>query len=127
MALESVLLSNLAVIAAGVFILWCLSLLLRNVSIVDIFWGCGFVLVAWVSLWVSGHAAPRSLLLVVMVTVWGLRLAGYLVWRNHGKPEDYRYLAMREKHGKRFPLVSLFTVFLLQGMLMWFISLPIPD
>ena len=33
--------------------------------------------------------------------------------------------AMRERHGKRFPIVSLFTVFGLQGLLMWIISLPV--
>jgi steroid 5-alpha reductase family enzyme len=125
MALEHVLLTNLAIVAAVLFILWCLSLFLRNVSIIDIFWGCGFVLLAWVSLWVSGHVAPRSLLLVVLVTVWGLRLAVYLAWRNKGKPEDYRYATMRERHGSRFPIVSLFTVFALQGVLLWGISLPI--
>ena len=60
-----------------------------------------------------------------MVTIWGMRLAGYLAWRNWGKPEDYRYVAMRERHGKRFAMVSLLTVFGLQGLLMWIISLPI--
>ena len=39
-----------------------------------------------------------------------------------GKEEDYRYAAMREKHGKRFPFVSLVTGFGLQGLLMWVMS-----
>jgi len=49
----------------------------------------------------------------------------YLLWRNHGKPEDYRYQAMRRHWGARFPVVSLFTVFGLQGVLMYVISLPL--
>jgi steroid 5-alpha reductase family enzyme len=125
MALEHVFLANLAAVAAVLSILWCLSLLLRNVSIVDIFWGCGFVLVAWVSLWASGRLMARPLILTLMVSLWGSRLAGYLAWRNLGKPEDYRYAAMRQRHGRRFPFASLFTVFGLQGLLMWIISLPI--
>lgn len=125
MALEYILLTNLAAIVASLLALWCLSLLLRNASIVDIFWGCGFAVVAWMSLWTSGELLPQQLVLTLMVSVWGLRLAGYLAWRNIGKPEDYRYAAMREHHGKRFPVVSLFTVFGLQGLLMWIISLPI--
>jgi steroid 5-alpha reductase family enzyme len=60
---------------------------------------------------------------VVLVTIWGLRLAGYLFWRNHGEPEDYRYRAMRKRWGDRFPLISLVTVFLLQGVLMWIVSI----
>jgi steroid 5-alpha reductase family enzyme len=122
---EYILLTNLAAILASLLALWCLSLLLRNASIVDIFWGCGFAVVAWMSLWTSGELLPQRLVLTLMVSVWGLRLAGYLAWRNIGKPEDYRYAAMREHHGKRFPIVSLFTVFGLQGSLMWIISLPI--
>lgn len=125
MRLEYVLLTNLSAILALLFALWCMSLLLRNASIVDIFWGCGFVVVAWVSLWTSGNLLSQQLVLALIVTVWGMRLAGYLAWRNIGKPEDYRYAAMRERHGKRFPIVSLFTVFGLQGALMWIISLPI--
>lgn len=125
MALEHVLLTNLAVIATVLVVLWCLSLKLRNASIVDIFWGCGFVLIAWVSLSASGRLSSKPLILTILVSVWGLRLAGYLAWRNIGKPEDYRYAAMRERHGKRFPVVSLFTVFGIQGLLMWIIALPL--
>ena len=125
MPLHLLLLTNLAAIAIAVIGLWLVSVALRNASIVDIFWGCGFVLVAWTSLACSGRIDTRPLVVTSLVTLWGLRLAGYLAWRNIGKPEDYRYVAMREKHGKRFPIVSLFTVFGLQGLLMWIISLPV--
>ena len=60
----------------------------------------------------------RQWLLVALTTIWGLRLAGYLFWRNHGQPEDYRYQAMRRRHGRQFPLVSLGTVFAFQGLMM---------
>ncbi len=116
-----------AAIAIAVLMIatWLLSLALRNASIVDIVWGAGFVVVAWVvRLRVDGHE-PRQWLLVAMTTVWGLRLSGYLFWRNHGKPEDFRYQAMRRRYGSRFPLVSLGTVFLFQGLMMWTVSLPV--
>jgi steroid 5-alpha reductase family enzyme len=57
--------------------------------------------------------------------VWGLRLAGYLLWRNAGHGEDPRYVAMRRHWGPRFPIISLVTVFALQGVLMWIVSLPV--
>jgi steroid 5-alpha reductase family enzyme len=60
-----------------------------------------------------------------MVTVWGLRLSGYLIWRNLGKSEDFRYQEMRAKAPHRFWLTSLFRVFLLQGGLIWVISVPV--
>lgn len=125
MAIPEILTSNLLAIAVAVLVLWGISLLRRDASIVDIFWGCGFVLVAWLSLWKVGPSSTRTWILATLVSVWGLRLSGYLAWRNWSKPEDYRYKAMRETHGKRFPLVSLVTVFGLQGLLMWIIAFPI--
>ena len=60
-----------------------------------------------------------------MTTLWGVRLAVYLFIRNRGAGEDYRYRAMRKRWGSRFPLASLGTVFILQGVLMWIVSLPV--
>jgi steroid 5-alpha reductase family enzyme len=60
-----------------------------------------------------------------MTTIWGLRLAGYLAWRNLGHGEDYRYRAMRKRWGSRFTLISLVTVFAFQGLMMWIVSLPV--
>jgi steroid 5-alpha reductase family enzyme len=104
---------------------WSLSLLRRDASIVDIAWGLGFVLVAWAAKFVTGASGSGNWLLLLMVTVWGLRLTGYLAKRNLGKGEDFRYRAMRRKHGERFALVSLYTVFGLQGALMILVSLPV--
>ena len=105
---------------------WLLSLALTNASIVDIVWGLGFVAVAWTVRWrVDAGLDARQWLLVAMTTVWGLRLAGYLFWRNHGAGEDYRYRAMRKKYGARFGLISLVTVFALQGTLMFIVSLSV--
>ena len=110
-------------VAALMLLTWLVSLPLRNASIVDLIWGLGFVLVAWaVRLTVDGNSA-RQWLLVAMVTIWGLRLSIYLTWRNHGNGEDYRYQAMRRHWGPRFWWVSLFTVFVLQGVLMWTVSI----
>jgi steroid 5-alpha reductase family enzyme len=112
-------------IAALMVATWALSVALRNVSIIDIVWGFGFVVVAWVSWAVADGYAPRRHLLTAMTTIWGLRLAGYLLWRNHGKGEDWRYAAMRKRRPTTFWVRSLVTVFALQGVLMWFVSLPV--
>ena len=60
-----------------------------------------------------------------MVGLWGLRLGGYLAKRNIGHGEDFRYVLMRRKYGSKFPIISLFTVFGLQGVIMWTVSLPV--
>jgi len=105
--------------------LWLASLYLRDASIVDIAWGAGFVFVAWAVFLRTNHRAPHHWALPVGTTIWGLRLSAWLGWRNHGQGEDYRYQAMRRYWGERFPVVSLFTVFVLQGTIMWVVSLPL--
>ncbi len=126
--MAEILIVNALVIASLMLAAWLVSLPLRDVSIIDILWGSGFAVVAWVSLYRAGDLASAEIgpwLIVALTTVWGLRLSGYLAWRNHGQPEDRRYASMREKWGKAFPIVSLFTVFGLQGVVMWVVALPV--
>lgn len=107
-------------------VLWLVSLAVKNASIVDIFWGVGFVLVAWVTFLLHpGNPAPRAALLLGLVTVWGLRLALYILKRNLPKGEDFRYVKWRQEHGKAWWWRSYFQVFILQGALMLIISVPL--
>ena len=80
---------------------------------------------AWTTLWQEESVGPRGILLLALTTIWGVRLAAYLTWRNWGEEEDRRYRKMREAHGSRFIFISLFTVFGLQAVLLWIISLPL--
>ena len=117
---------NLAAILGMMTILWFVSILLRNVSIVDLFWGAGFVLSASVYFVFTEEIGIRKILLLTMVSIWGLRLSIYLAWRNIGKGEDFRYREFRKKYGEhRYWWVSFFQTFLLQGVLMWLISAPL--
>ena len=107
-------------------LLWLLSLALRNASIVDIFWGTGFVIAAWAAfLFTPDGFLPRKLLLAALVTIWGLRLSIHILRRNWGKPEDFRYSAWRQESGRNWWWYSFFKVFLLQGILLWIISTPL--
>lgn len=115
----------MGVTLALMFLLWLVSLARKDASIVDSFWGVGFAVIAGVCFFLTDGARPRKLLITTLVAIWGLRLAVHIFWRNYGKGEDYRYQAMRKKHGDRFPIVSLLTVFVFQGLLMWIISLPV--
>ena len=114
------------VILAGMVVLWAASLALRNASIIDIFWGLGFVVAAWLyfGLTPAGFSG-RKILVCTLVSLWGLRLSFYILWRNWGKPEDFRYRAWRESAGKKWWALSFFQVFLLQGFLLWLISAPL--
>lgn len=130
MPLSELLLTNAGLIAVVMVTTWLVSLPLRDVSIVDLVWGLGFAIVAWSTFLltvdtVAGQRGdcPSRWLLPVLTTVWGCRLSAYLAWRNHGRPEDKRYALMRERRGAGFWWQSLFIVFLLQGAVMWVVSL----
>lgn len=110
---------------AAMLALWLVSLAIKNVAIVDVFWGLGFIVAAAVATICNGPPTVRMQLLLAMTTLWGLRLAIYLLWRNWGKGEDRRYAEMRKYHGEHFGRVSLVTVFLLQGLLLVWIALPL--
>lgn len=118
------LLSTLGLLVACVFALWVVSLVRRDSSVIDPFWGVGFVIVVWLAWSMQPTTTPRATLLAWLTTCWGLRLFGYLFWRNRGHGEDRRYAAMRASHGDRYWWVSLITVFLLQAVILWFVALP---
>jgi steroid 5-alpha reductase family enzyme len=117
---------GLLVILGCMTVLWLVSLYLKNSSIVDIFWGTGFVIANWVYFALSPDGFPlRKWLIGILVTIWGLRLSIYILWRNRGKPEDFRYRKWRQEAGNRWWWQSYFQVFLLQGLLLWIISAPL--
>ncbi len=106
--------------------LWVVSVLIKNVSIVDLFWGFGFVLTTGFYFLKTEGIDSRKIILMTLVTVWGLRLSFYLAWRNLGKGEDFRYRQFRKNYGeKRYWWISFFQTFLLQGVLLWLISAPL--
>lgn len=113
------------VIAGMMLAVWVISVAIRDASIVDILWGPGFVVVAWVNLWASDGHTVRATLLVAMASAWGLRLGIHLAMRNIGKGEDFRYQAMRRRAGDRFWITSLIRVYAVQGAAMWVVSLPL--
>jgi len=124
----TLLLSTLALAIGYVVMIWLLSLLLGRVSIIDAFWGPGFVLLALLSYLLTTDAGwnRSESLLLIMVAIWGLRLGMHLSIRIFSDPhEDRRYAAMREKYEPGWWLKSLAIVFLLQGLIMWFVALPV--
>ena len=122
---------NLFLLTGGVILimmtfLWLLSLRLKNASIVDIFWGIGFIVITLLAFALTPQGyLPRKLLIGTLVTLWGIRLAIHIGLRNLGKPEDFRYAKWRAEHGAHWWWISFLQVFLLQGFLMWMISAPI--
>lgn len=102
-----------------------IAFIIKDNSIVDIAWGLGFVLIAWYTFLRFSGQGLNQLLLTLAVTLWGLRLAIYIVLRKRGKGEDFRYKDFRDRWGKWFIIKSIVYIYLLQGTLMLIVACPI--
>lgn len=110
------------------FATWLASVPLRDASLADRVWPLLVVLPGFAYAWSLAPdlaAGSRTTWMLALASLWALRLAAYIIWRNEGHGEDRRYAAMREKHGASFAWRSLFTVFLLQAVLAWIVSWPL--
>ena len=126
MSYFQIYLQGLIIILVMMTILWVISICIKNASIVDPFWGFGFVLVGLLYCYKTDGLEIRKLILLILLIVWGMRLSIYLIWRNWGKGEDFRYQQFRKNYGDhRYWWVSFFQTFLLQGVLMWLVSAPL--
>lgn len=132
--LALIYLAHIAVVIFGaVTLVWLISLLVRDASIIDIFWGFGFSLVGLVCLYLASgrfDAAPSHYLLLMglMPLLWGLRLTLYLAKRNLGHGEDGRYVAMRKRSGlaeMKWRFRALFSIYWGQGLLILIVSAPV--
>lgn len=115
------------VILASVTGLWLISIPLRNISIIDLFWGAGFGIVALVCYVLQRTTTLQQLILMLLPVIWSVRYTAYIFRRNLGHGEDPRYTKLRSWVGpeKNFNLFSLRKVFFSQGNIMWLVSLPI--
>ena len=106
--------------------MFCLAMFLKDNSIVDVAYGLAFLLVGWSVYAMYGSGQPRQLLLLLLVTAWGARLAGHIFLRKRGEQgEDFRYRQWREDWGKSFVWRSFLQIFMLQGTVIYLVSLPV--
>jgi len=104
---------------------WVVSFIRNDVSVVDILWGPACATSGVVYFLLVPEPSIRALVCLVLALAWALRLAVFVGWRNHGKPEDRRYAEMRERNGASWPWRAFLTVFMLQAVLAWVVSLPL--
>ncbi|MDH5275586.1 MAG: DUF1295 domain-containing protein [Gammaproteobacteria bacterium] len=120
-----IVLTGFATIVVLMFAAWLLSLLLRNVAIVDVFWGIAISGAGVTWLMLPAAAGPRGALAVLLAVVWAARLALHILWRSRGRPEDRRYRVIRARNEPNFAFKSLYLVFGLQSLLAFVVAMPL--
>lgn len=101
------------------------AILKKDNSIVDIAWGLGFVALALFCCFYTQRFVARSLVVTLLIAIWGVRLSFHILLRHWGKSEDFRYVQLRATWGKHPLLNAYFKVFMLQGLMMLLIGYPI--
>ena len=105
--------------------LFILSLIIKRNDIADIAWGIGILLAVVVSYSVRITDSLLMHALLLLVSLWGIRLSVRILLKNIKKSEDPRYRKWRDEWGKWFYLRSYFQVYLLQGLLMIVVAYPV--
>src|ERR1700756_4707804 len=117
-------LMGLAIVAALMFALWIIHLLIRNAGIADVGWAAALAILALFYGFEGPGYYARKWAIACMAGFWGLRLAAYLfVSRIAGKSEEGRYSQLRREWKTHLPLRFLF-FFEFQALLTVVLSLP---
>lgn len=117
---------NVAAIFIFMVTMFIIAQLKKDNSIVDIGWGLGFVIIAFVSYFATGGEKDlRQTVVLILVTLWGIRLFLHLFIRSIGRGEDFRYVNFRKQWGKNATVIAFFRVFMMQGAIMLLLAYPI--
>lgn len=112
-------------LVAAFTVLWLASLPLKNASIVDMWWGPAFVLAGLVYTRALPAWGTRTTVVLILVSLWAVRLAAHIGARNVGHGEDPRYVTWRRQYGEKWWWFSWVKVFFLQATVAWIVSWPL--
>jgi steroid 5-alpha reductase family enzyme len=98
--------------------LFVIAIIRKDNSVADVAWGPGFIVVTWAALLINWSWSASQIVVAVIITIWGLRLAIRIFRRNRGRGEDPRYAKWRSDWGRYFLLRSYLQVFLVQGVVL---------
>ncbi len=120
-------LADAALVFGSFIALWFISMAVKDSSLVDIWFAPCIAFVALLGYFIGSGVEERRLLVAVLVGIWGLRLGGYLLWRNWGR-EDPRYARMRKhviEQGGNFGWHSFTRINLYQAAIVFVATAPI--
>lgn len=124
MTVLQVALAALASSLACSMLVWAVSVVRHNVALADRAWSVLIMVSAAVSVTGLPPLRDRVAVMLVLGTVWALRLSVFITWRSWGMPEDRRYAEMRARNEPHFESKSIVLVFVLQAVLAWLVAMP---
>ncbi|MDT8336320.1 MAG: DUF1295 domain-containing protein [Candidatus Izemoplasmatales bacterium] len=113
------------VILVYFLVFFIVATIIKNNSIVDIGWGLGFVVTAWILFFIKADYGIEKIIVNILVSLWGLRLFYHILKRNIFAEEDFRYKKWREDWGKWVVPRAFLQIFMLQGFFMFVVGLGI--
>lgn len=105
--------------------LFFVALWRKNNGIADIGYGGGFLVVTSVVILLTAPLSIPMTIFGALPFVWGIRLITRIYRKNKNKPEDFRYKAWRDAWGSSFVVRSFFQIYMLQGLIIFIVALPI--
>lgn len=121
----SILIAALVVLLLYMTLLFVIGTVTKNNGVADIGYGVAFIVLTGATLILSPSVSHYATLLSILPFIWGLRLASRIYRKNAGKPEDFRYKAWRDAWGSTFLVRSFFQVYMLQGLVVFAVALPV--
>jgi steroid 5-alpha reductase family enzyme len=112
----------LLVPVAAFSLAYVIARLTGKVTFLDAAWGLGYVLIAWIGFFAYSPKQLPNLLLALAVSLWGLRLAWYVVRRIAKTGEDKRYQEIMKGYGENAQAKAFLRLFVLQAVLQYIIS-----
>lgn len=114
-----------AIVVAYMTLMFVVGYVKKNNGIVDVAWGMGFVSIALFTFFMNASYTLLQIVATLLIVIWGVRITLHIGLRNWGKEEDFRYANWRKAWGKWVHLRAFFQVYMLQGLLMLLIAIPI--
>lgn len=120
--MSEIILQSIAIVWVYMTLWFVYATTIKRNDVVDFAWGSGFPILAMILMQLNEVSSVKSLIVMILVTIWGVRLSLHIFPRLQKKNEDFRYAKWRKDWGKWVYVRSYFQIFMLQGLFMLIIS-----
>lgn len=113
----------IADVAATIFV-FVFSVILKNASVYDPYWSVQpIVIIAGYAL--TSNITPATLLLIISIVYWGIRLTGNWAYVFGGlNHQDWRYTKFEKETGRLYPFINFTGIHMVPTLIVYLTTLP---